>query len=236
MFFYSTLCSSSIDIERYLSLDNNNQMSAAIIKEFYTIRVIIGLNSSQHNAEMLLDFKYFALGSLSKYSKLAELCKDKLKPPYQNHFSLWLVNNFFSFITKAITMRHSVILGHQYEPELLDDKIKYESKGGDVYLPSIWNITDFFYTNFELFLSNIHSYVHSPKEPNSLFHESIKCLKTILFFKKKYNDLTPEQRWGSSSQENIDKTHSAKYGYSGNFLYTATKDFMKKILLMVIIF
>jgi hypothetical protein len=219
--FYSTLSSACIDLIKVPF----KKITVEHIKEFYTIRNIIGLNSSQKNAEMLLDFKYLALGSLSKYANLRDLLPDKFGPIYSNHFSIWLVHVFWNYCKNIIVQKSS---GQPFvtltTPVFSEDMRTTESVGGILDIPGFW-APSLQLDSFEHFLSSLHSYVHSPKEPNSMFFENIKCLNTILKFKNLYDNSSFEKKWGYSSILELKELFKSEFGFSSTFLYNATMSF-----------
>jgi len=220
--FHSTLASSLIDLHRFPP----KYIKQPHLKEFYAIRVIAGLNSSQKNAEMLLDFKYLALGSLSKYANLSKLLPDKFGPIYSNHLSIWLVHTFWNFCKNVIIQKNTVgKMAELNTPVFLDEKRTAESLGGELDLPAIWT-KNFRLRSFEHFLSSLHTYVHTPKEPNSTFYENVKCLNTILKYKQLYLDASYERRWGFSDPKTIQELYKDNtFGFSSVYLYNAVKQF-----------
>jgi len=222
--FYSVLSSSLID----LCKTDIKDLSVNHIKEFYSIRIAVGLNSSQKNAEMLLDFKYLALGSLSKYANLKELLPDKFGPIYPNHFSVWLVNIFWNYCRNIIIQRNLGVSFVDLKVPVFSNETRLTgSTGGKMRIPGFWT-SEFFIESFELFLSSLHTYVHSPKEPNSLFFENVKCLNTILKFKNSYEKATIQRQWGYSSANDLKILfRNNDFGFSSTFLYEATKSFFE---------
>jgi len=222
--FFSTLSTSIIDLNKI----NYSFITPNVIREYYTVRVITGLNSSQKAAELLADFKYIAMSSFSTYSRSAELLKDKFSGIYSSIFHIWIVYMAFRYLKFVLYGKENNLkLIELNVPEYIENIRNVKTVGGNVTLPMIWSTG--LINNFNLFLNSLHLYVHTFKEPASLFHESIKSLKTIIKFDNLYNIMSKEEKLGISNKQGIQKLMNRfEIGFSSPFLYHMTKMFISE--------
>jgi hypothetical protein len=200
------------------------------IVENYAIRVVCGLSLNQRSAEFLADFKYIITGASSVFSNIEELILDKLKPPYNRHLHTFLVLKILKSclnVAVAFLSQTAIVLNKLAIEEFRLDE-KEESGGGKVNLPYLWadNGRHFKYENY---LDSIHLYVHTIKDPASLYHEQIKSINTILKYNNIYNTLTTHERWGQHTKETFEEMiEKGNMGFDAKFLREATKEFLDK--------
>lgn len=239
--FFNTLSSGTKNLLSQLSRDevrlSRNYVNSSI-QEYFTTRVIIGLNATQKLAEYLTDFKYIMMGSLSLNSKTAELLKDKLTLPINSILLSFFYTQFFKIairVTHELHMRESYLVENdpfdaEEEAEHylfeMEDSPKIDDKfRGKIKMPFLWGAGGHCFT-FNDFLDTVHIYAHTIKEPSSTYHENIKCLKTILKFDDMYKKMGEDEKVGLHlNLESLLKNH--EMGFSASFISKATDHFLE---------
>merc|ERR1712232_1059204 len=120
-------------------------------------------------------------------------------------------------------------------PEFEGDQIRNKTKGGKVNLHSIW--TDFEVTKIEQILEETFIYVHTMKEPASLYHEKIKAVNTILKFQEEFDNAGDEKYGKVNNFKEMLKFTSTRFqdkkekyiGYSSNVIYNSFKNLIEII-------
>jgi len=219
--YFSTLSSGFNDLN---TVSKSGEISIPMLQEFFTIRVLTGLNSSQKVAEFLMDFKYILFGSLSKFSKTGELLLDKFKPPYKSIFEVYLVLNFIRICTKLTRFSIQEELVKLKTPEFENEERLIDSIGGELKIPGLWS--KFVHSDFNAFLNSAHTYVHCLKEPASIYHENVKALKTILEYHRFYLEkMSLDQRFGVIGDFcDLNELLNSKMGFFNKFLFEASKE------------
>jgi len=120
------------------------------------------------------------------------------------------------------------------------DKIKLEkpqfkegvrtttSIGGRLILPALWG--NYSLVEVSEILDEAFVYVHTMKEPSSIFHEHVKALKTIIEYQKKYDELKDVYKNGNMCEYNIIKEYllnDCKIGFCAPIIYHSTKNTIK---------
>jgi hypothetical protein len=223
--FFSTLSSGFNDL--FMTKISNPLKIRSFLKEFYIIRILSGLNTSQKIAEILSDFKYVLFGSMSIYARTADLLCDKFKPPYSSHLEVWVVRNFFRVCHNLINILDHPDLIKMNVPEFENDDRVIKSIGGTIKIPGLWS--NCVLKDFNLFLNSSHTYVHTNKEPNSIHHESIKALNTILKFKGLYEEMSEEHKFGTIDLREMSNflEKGKNMGFHAGVLNYFTKIFLK---------
>merc|ERR1712232_477537 len=178
--------------------------------EMTAIKSMISLCPKQQVQELLMDSRYAIMSSFSIYTNIYELLTTKFEPPYYCALSCWIVHKLFN-------------------------KLPKQNKGGKVNLHSIW--TDFEVTNIEQILEETFIYVHTMKEPASLYHEKIKAVNTILKFQEEFDNAGDEKYGKVNNFEEMLKFTSTRFqdkkekyiGYSSNVIYNSFKNLIEII-------
>jgi len=195
--FYSTLSSTMNTILSSSQVANyffNNK-----IQQIYSLRVIIGYATNQKIAELLMDTRYAYMSSLSIYTNIGQLLKEKFGPPFSTSLELWIVDRLFERL-KLINKKAKEDGILQSKAEMSHNVRDVNTIGGKIKLPSLWfdyDMYDVTELTDEAFL-----YVHTMKEPSNIFHENVKALKVIVAFQKEYDSLPEWIRYGEMRSVN----------------------------------
>merc|ERR1712091_658862 len=228
--FYSVF-SSSVSFFENIGLANE-----LYFHEMTAIKSMVSLCPKQQVQELLMDSRYAIMSSFSIYTNIYELLTTKFGPPYYCALSCWIVHKLFNKLpkqTKKILTDPGCILSPV--PEFEGDQIRNKTKGGKVNLHSIW--TDFEVTNIEQILEETFIYVHTMKEPASLYHEKIKAVNTILKFQEEFDNAGDEKYGKVNNFEEMLKFTSTRFqdkkekyiGYSSNVIYNSFKNLIEII-------
>jgi len=158
-------------------------------------RMCVSISTSQSLAEKLMDIRYLFMATISEYSMPHKLILDKLKPPYPNLFVRWVVQRMRSYLPvlhDTIQNPHAFKF-HVPVYDYTNTRLR-ESIGGTCQLPSLWS--PWIMTDIQDIFDDIFVYVHTMKEPSSIYHESVKAVNTILEFQDKYNAMPILQQSG----------------------------------------
>jgi len=227
--FYSTLSTSYSSWCRIIKDSLVPKNFRKHLEQCYINKVLVGLCTAQKLAEKLMDVRYMFMATISTYSEIGDLLKEKLSGPYQNLFVWWVCKRVPEALielreeldkdpTKCFQFKQPVFAGR-----MADERVR-ESLGGTCNLPSLWtkggrlqNIQDIF--------DEIFIYVHTMKEPSSIHYESIKAVNTILEFQTKYDKLSRQSKSGihdvSSFKENLLK--NTKMSCWVDFIYYSSR-------------
>jgi len=191
--FYSTLAS-GLNYCSYYTEENDLKKRFLRYTHQYVLKVIIGNCTNQQIAEFLLDTRFALMSSFSKYTNIYKLLTEKFKPPYTNILSVWLINRLFKrlkIITNAMTNEKTIL----WKPIEYDYMGRTRSSlGGVVNIPSLWG--NYKLKNIHEILDEAFIYVHTIKEPSSMYHEQVNALKTIIDYQLKFDNTKNQYKYG----------------------------------------
>lgn len=189
--YYSVLSST---MNSMMSLSNQESYLEPLkYKTIFSTRTIISLCTNQKLGELLMDNRYAYMSSFSLYTNIDRLLKEKFGPPYRSDIEAWVVKRIFTRLPKIHDYFKTGIA--MIKPEFYDGQRTRQSLGGNIFIPSLWgnyNITDVQEVMDEAFI-----YVHTMKEPSSVYYEQVKAIKTIMDFQIKYNNLDYDSKMGN---------------------------------------
>jgi hypothetical protein len=218
--FYSTL---STGFDTFSRCKSPREVE---MKEYYKFifgfRSVIGMCTSQRVAEMLLDVRYVVMSCYSEYSNIASLIVDKFKPHYPNLLSRWIVCQ----LRKKCPLISDCFKNNGFllnRPVFFEDSRIAETLGGKIEMPSLW--TNYFQTGIQDMFDEMFVYVHTIKEPSSVFHEEIKAINTIREFQSLYDKLSEKAQAGIHTQETFKSflLSKQKVGCWRDFVFHSSK-------------
>jgi len=158
----------------------------------YIVRSLIGLHHTQQFAEMLADFRYLYLHSVSDFSSVEKFVMDKLCKPINNFMEYFLIKRIKMFQDMRNDFKSG---GVKFTPSYFMGNIRDEkSTGGEINFPSI--LSNKRIRNIQDFLDEMFLYVHTNKEPSSQYHEFVKAFKTIVKYQEEFEKLSLKQKRG----------------------------------------
>lgn len=186
--YYSTLSTSYDSWSR-----SQNPLQSGFLRHMYTFRVCISMSPSQKVAELLMDTRYIIMASISEYSNVFELIKEKFRPPYKNCLEQFIVRQLCKKCSEIVTFLHSNPIKPN-KPGFTGLERRVNTLGGDFIVPSLWS--DCILADFQEMFDDIFVYVHTSKEPSSVYHEQVKAINTILTFQQEYDKLDSDVQAG----------------------------------------
>lgn len=158
----------------------------------YVLRHLIGQSHKQQFAVMLSDYRYLYMHSVSDFSSVGEFCLDKFTMPVTTFMEYFLVRSIsqfdklrLEFLNGGVLKERSEFIGTLRDPD---------RTGGFVNLPGILDKRRIL--NIQDFLDEMFIYVHTNKEPASLYHENVKAFQTIQKYQSAYEQLSSKEKLG----------------------------------------
>lgn len=196
--YYSTLSST---MGTYLSRDIKGNYSSQKLKFIYSLRSIISLATNQRMSELLMDVRYAYMSAFSQYTNIKKLLIEKFKPPFKTVIDWWIISRLLKrlpVIFKAVMSGEAIKIKKAW----FDSGRRLDStKGGKLMVPSLWG--DHMVYEAQEVLDEAFIYVHTIKEPSSMFHEEIKAINTITKFQKMYDKLKYPYKHGMVNHNNL---------------------------------
>jgi len=192
--FYSVLSTTMNALTRHTDdLLLTNMKRNTTIRHHFCIKTMIAFCSNQRVAELLTDFRYGIMASLSDFSMVELFFKDKFAPPYKSCIETWIIGRILQLAKMRDEFNdYDTIFIKQ--PVFINKKRHDDSVGGKIALVSCWS--NYINEDVQDFLDDLFLYVHTMKEPSNLHHENIKALNTILEYQSKYESLSVERQNG----------------------------------------
>nr|QLF99175.1 RNA-dependent RNA polymerase [Halophytophthora RNA virus 8] len=192
--YYSTL---STAYDSWTRVRNRN-FSRQTMQMIYTFRMCVSLCPSQKVAELLMDTRYIVMASLSTYSNVFELIKDKFQPPYKNCMEKHIVSQLRRKCEQIVVHVRSNP-PKPNKPGYSSNKRLQSTLGGTITMPSLW--AEEIVTDMQGLFDELFVYVHTSKEPSSNYHEQVRAMNTILKFQKQFNNLEKSTQSGLMNTE-----------------------------------
>lgn len=221
--FYSSFAS-GLNYCCYTTMREDTQKRFEKSLDQYVVKVITSHCVTQQIAEFLLDTRFALMSSFSKYTNIYKLLAEKFAPPYTNIMSVWIVNRLFKKL-KEIT--NSMLESETIMFKKIDYNVMGRSRdsiGGYINIPSLW--TNHKLHNIHEVLDEAFLYVHTMKEPSSMFHEQIKAVKTIIDFQKEFDETIEDYKRGYVNDPTGIKNFllsDSNIGFSGGIIKESTE-------------
>ena len=167
------------------------------IKRIYGFRALVSMCTTQRLAEVLMDVRYLCMSFISDFSDVAGLINEKFCPRYPNCFVFWVIKTLRNKVDSLIAdyNRPGNIVKHT-AVYLRSHRVS-DSTGGDINILSIWSNSRV--RSIQDLLDELFVYVHTLKEPSSVFHEFRKCFKTIVDYQNCFDSLDSNEKYGNHS-------------------------------------
>jgi hypothetical protein len=228
--YWSVLSSSFDTFNRQLNADLKRLDDLEFWKHCFGFRSLVALSPGQRLSELLMDVRYLTMAWCSEFTSVIDLIKEKFCPPYPNCFTRWVISRL-----KHCSAAHPKIYRDKASytltrPIFRDGKRTNYSTGGNLKLPGIWS--DYTLTDIQDLFDDLFVYVLTPKEPSSIFHESIKSVNTILKYQNYFDSLPMTEQAGVHTFDSF-KSHLLNKGLVGcwsSMITSATKLVMKDII------
>jgi hypothetical protein len=198
------------------------------IEYIFSLRVLIGYATNQKIGELLVDTRYAFMSALSIYTSINKLLIEKFGPIYTTVLECWIIEKLMTRLPKihneAIT---NGIL--QTKIEMSHNVRDINTIGGLIKLSSLWG--NYNMVDITELLDEAFVYVHTMKEPSSMYHENVKALKVIHNFQKEYDSLPYKIKKGllcNSDDWDLFLKYPTKIGCSGPVIIASTLNNLNK--------
>lgn len=180
------------------SRNRGGSFTKDLFRFIYTFRVCVSASPSQRVAELLMDTRYIFMSALSTYSNVEQLILDKFQPPYKNSFEQFIVRQLHKKC-KDVVLYLKQCPPVPETPGFSQSRRLHTTLGGEISLPSLWS--NHLLTDIQSIFDDIFVYVHTSKEPSSVYHEQVKAINTILKYQEEFNLMTEDNKIGIFDME-----------------------------------
>jgi hypothetical protein len=161
-------------------------------RQGFISRCFVGMQHSQMYAEMVADLRYMFIHSISDYSSVTKFAYDKFSKPVMTCGEFHIVKKIRHF-NRLVRARSEG--GFREKGAVVVDGTRDRfTIGGYINCPSLY--TEGSLTSLQDFLDEMFIYVHTNKEPSTIFHLAVEAVETITKFQNYFDALTPRQKLG----------------------------------------
>lgn len=225
--FYSCQSTGFDTFSRNRSLQNSKLTE--YLKFIYIFRTLVGQCTSQRVAEFLMDVRYIIMACYSDYTNVAKLITEKFGHHYPNSFSRWIVNQLKK---KVRPISEAYLQADSFSgttPIFIGNERLQSSLGGKIKFPSLWS--DYTLRSVQDLFDELFVYVHTGKEPSSLFYEGVKSMNTILKFQSEFEALSENEKIGIHTVDTFKRflLSGKLVGCWSDFIYQSSKSLSESI-------